>query len=114
MRSNQCQNKLRIKGALVSMLPWRRPFVQFHCPDAESVALVVEGRSKPLPMRKNGRGTWRAELPHLRKLVGKTYHFEVCNNGNSAKIADPFAHCTSRDNGELVSYFSDIQFESKQ
>lgn len=94
----------------MSMVLWHRPIVQFHRADAESVTLVVDGESKPLPMRKNRRGTWIVKLRHWRELIGKTYHFEMRINGNSVKLADPFAHRTSYNNGELVSYFNDVRY----
>ncbi|MGA1823975.1 MAG: hypothetical protein ACMUIP_04855 [bacterium] len=94
----------------VSLFFWPRHIVQFHHPDAESVALVVDGESTPMPMRKNHRGTWIAKLRQRRELIGKTYHFKIRIHGNSVKIADPLAHSTAHTNGELVSYFTDIRY----
>ncbi|MGA1871388.1 MAG: hypothetical protein ACMUJM_22900 [bacterium] len=73
----------------------------------------MEGKRKPLQMRKNRRGMWSAKLPHRKKLNGKTYHFEMRINGKRVNIADPFAHAVLCDNGKLFSYFTDIRYRWK-
>jgi pullulanase len=92
------------------MLFWRRPVVQFQHTKATAIKLVVDGISKPLPMRKNRHGVWKVKVRRPHDLAGKAYHFEAQINGSTVKIADPFAHRTARVNNELVSYFSDIRY----
>ena len=91
------------------------PSIRFYMPEAEAVSLVVEGLDKPQPLRKNGKGIWRAKLRRsLKELQGHAYHFKIVINGHSYTVPDPLAHRTKRHESELKSYFADINYRWRQ
>lgn len=95
----------------MSWLSLGRPQISFYRPDADAVALVIEGEKKTWPMRKDNQGNWTTRLHRpYRVLDGSAYHFDVRCNGNRYEIADPLAHRTERRGKKLVSLFSNLSY----
>lgn len=93
-------------------LLFRRSLIDFYHPEADAVALVIDGLNEPRPMKKNRQGNWTARLPlRYRDLHGRAYHFEVRHNKKTFNVADPLAHRTQRKEHGLVSFFSDIAYQ---
>lgn len=93
-------------------LYWFGPQILFYRPDADSVALVVEGERKPWPMRKDDQGNWTTRLRRpCRLLNGRAYYFDVRCNGDSYQLADPLAHRTEQRDTQLVSLFSVLSYK---
>jgi len=85
--------------------------IHFYMPEAEAVSLVVEGHGDRLPMKRDGKGSWRVKLRRpLQELQGHAYHFEVHQNGQTFTVADPLAHRVKRHEGELKSFFTGLNY----
>jgi len=90
----------------------RSPSIWVYMPAAESVFLEVEGWDDPQPLKKNGNDIWHTKLDRSsQELQGKPYHFKVVKNGHTFKVADPLAHRTRRHDGEIKSFFADINYQ---
>ena len=89
----------------------RTPLIHFYMPEAEAVSLVVEGHGEPLPMRRDGKGSWRVRIRRsLKELKGHAYYFKIHQNGEAFTVADPLAHRVTRHEDELKSFFTELNY----
>jgi len=87
------------------------PSIQFYMPEAEAVSIVVEGQGEPLPMKQDSKGSWSAKLHRpIQELQGRAYYFQIQQNGQTFTVADPLAHRVTRQEHELKSFFTELNY----
>lgn len=95
----------------MSWLFQRHPLIHFYKPDADAVSLVVEGFSKPHPMKKDHRGNWSVRLQRsYRALHGREYHFKIRQRARTTNVADPLARGIERGKRGFVSRFRGLNY----
>jgi pullulanase len=89
----------------------RPPVIRFYMPDADAVSLVVEGLSKPRPMKRDNQGHWSVRLHRpYRVLHGRAYHFRIQKNANITTVPDPLARGIERNKHGFISRFRDLGY----